>query len=68
MSTPLAHSIPEACSLTNTGRTSIYKAIKEGELRALNRGRRTLILSEDLRSWLETLPSITVKLPKCECE
>lgn len=56
--TPLVHSISEACSLTRTGRTSIYKAIKDGELRALKRGRRTLILAEDLRRWLETLPSI----------
>jgi excisionase family DNA binding protein len=58
MSTPLAHSIPEACSIAHTGRTSIYEVIKKGELRAVKRGRRTLILAEDLRRWLATLPSV----------
>jgi excisionase family DNA binding protein len=61
MSTSLAHSISEACSISNTGRTSIYEEIKQGNLRAIKRGRRTLILAEDLRRWLETLPSIKTR-------
>jgi excisionase family DNA binding protein len=61
MHTPLVHSIAEACEATDTGRTALYEAIKSGALRAIKRGRRTLILDGDLRRWLETLPPITVK-------
>lgn len=56
----LAYSVRDACLITCTGRTSVYEAIRTGELRALKRGRRTLILDEDLRRWLQNLPSVTV--------
>lgn len=57
----LAHSVPEACKIANAGRTSIYEAINAGALRAVKRGRRTLILDEDLRNWLQSLPQINAK-------
>lgn len=56
--TAIVHSVPEACQIARTGRTSLYEAIRSGALRAVKRGRRTLILDKDLRSWLETLPQI----------
>jgi excisionase family DNA binding protein len=62
MQNPLVHSIADACAITQTGRTAIYQQINAGHLRAVKRGRRTLILAEDLRHWLETLPVIPVKL------
>jgi excisionase family DNA binding protein len=57
----LAHSIPDACSLTCVGRTALYEAIRTGALRAVKRGRRTLILHEDLLRFVQSLPPVAVK-------
>lgn len=55
---PMALKISEACAASRCGRTTIYEAIRRGELRALKRGKSTLILEVDLRRWLESLPQI----------
>ena len=60
----LAYSIPDACSIACAGRTALYEAIRSGALRAVKRGRRTLILDHDLRRWLQSLPSVTVRAVK----
>ena len=38
---PMALKISEACSASRCGRTTIYEAIKQGELRAVKRGKST---------------------------
>jgi excisionase family DNA binding protein len=66
MQTALAHSVSEACSIARTGRTSLYEAIRTGALRAVKRGRRTLILDDDLRRWVQSLPPVTMKAVKSD--
>jgi excisionase family DNA binding protein len=61
MNTPLACTITQACAVTCTSRTTLYQAIRTGELRAVKRGRRTLVLMDDLRGWIARLPAIEVK-------
>jgi Helix-turn-helix domain len=61
MNLPLAYSIAEAYSVARAGRTALYEAIRSGALRAVKRGRRTIVLADDLRRYLESLPAVEPK-------
>jgi excisionase family DNA binding protein len=61
MNLPLAYTIAEACSVARAGRTALYEAIRSGALRAVKRGRRTIVLADDLRRYLEALPAVEPK-------
>jgi excisionase family DNA binding protein len=52
----LALTILEAAQLSSLGRTSIYKAIREGVLRSRKYGTRTIIMRADLTVFLDNLP------------
>ena len=54
----LAYGITEASIEANIGRDGIYAAIKEDLLVARKFGRRTLILHDDLRAFLQALPRL----------
>jgi excisionase family DNA binding protein len=52
----LAYTIPQACTVSGIGRTSLYATIRSGELVAHKIGRRTVVIAEDLKSWLQSRP------------
>jgi excisionase family DNA binding protein len=56
----LALTIFEACEIAGIGRTSVYAAIARGELAAKKRGRRTLVLVDDLKEWISSLPPLVL--------
>jgi excisionase family DNA binding protein len=54
-----ALSISEVCATVGIGRTKVYEAIGNGDLKARKVGNRTLILKDELRQFLESLPLST---------
>jgi excisionase family DNA binding protein len=54
---PFAVSIAQAVGLTGVGRTTLYKAIQRGDLPIKKAGKRTLLLTDDLRRWIQELPT-----------
>jgi excisionase family DNA binding protein len=60
-SSRLAYRVTDACRAAGVGRTTLYGAIKDGELIARKIGRRTVILADDLTAWLRSLPPTAAK-------
>ncbi len=52
-----AVSVPEAARRAGVGRSSIYLAVGRGELPLRKAGRRSLIRLDDLKAWIDRLPT-----------
>jgi hypothetical protein len=50
------HTIESATEIIQSGRSKVYELIARGEIRAKKRGRFTIILDEDLNTYLRNLP------------
>jgi excisionase family DNA binding protein len=55
--TKLSVTIPEAAEMIGIGRSSLYALFKEKKLTPRKSGKRTLILVEDLKHYVENLPA-----------
>lgn len=53
----LAIPIEEAARRAGIGRSSLYEAINRGELPLRKAGRRSLIRIDDLKAWIDALPT-----------
>ena len=56
---PLAYTIPAAVKAAAVSRTELYRAVSRGELTLRKRGKRSLILADELRRWVLSLPPAT---------
>jgi hypothetical protein len=56
MPDPIAFTIAEAVKASAVSRTELYRAAGRGELTIRKRGKRSLILADDLRRWVQSLP------------
>jgi excisionase family DNA binding protein len=61
MNDKLALTVEEAADAAPVGRTKLYEAMGDGRLKARNSGRRTVILVDDFRQFLNSLPPRIVK-------
>jgi excisionase family DNA binding protein len=57
----LSMSPEEASALTGFGLTTIRQAISDEELIGRKKGTRVIVLQDDLKTWLKSLPPITGK-------
>ena len=59
---PIAVTIPEACRITGLARSSIYREIGAGRIKAVKAGKRTLLPMDSLRAWLASLPNVASRM------
>jgi len=53
---PIAFTISDAVKAAAVSRSELYRAIGRGELAMRKRGKRSIILADELRRWLMSLP------------
>jgi hypothetical protein len=61
---PRAYRISDVCKITRLGRTTIYAAIKSGDLIARKYGRATIVLADDLEAFLRSLQTTSRRSQK----
>jgi excisionase family DNA binding protein len=54
----IAYSVADACKVCSLGRTTIYAAIRRGELHVCKVGRRTLLKADVIENWLASLAAL----------
>src|SRR5688572_3270248 len=57
----LAFTIEETARICGLGRSTIYTAVADGRLRIRKNGRRTMVLRDDVKSFLAALPQVEPK-------
>jgi hypothetical protein len=60
-SIPRGYDLRDLIAAGHGSRTYLYEEINSGRLRAIKRGRRTIIMSNDLDAWLRNLPTLKPK-------
>jgi hypothetical protein len=61
---PLTYNIDQAVQLSGLSRAEIYRALGNRELEARKRGKRTLILADEMKRFLAALPPGRFTAPK----
>ena len=56
-----AMTLPEAVQFSGLGRTRLYSLAAEGRISFKKCGKRTLILAEDLKRLIESLPAAPIR-------
>lgn len=51
----------EAARYTGQSRRQVYRLLSSGALKARKHGRKTLILHEDIKAWLASLPDAALE-------
>ncbi len=59
---PYALTVAEAVRFSGIARTRLYMLAAEGHLELKKCGRRTIVLADDLKRLLETLPAADIRL------
>ena len=62
--TRTTYSLEEVQAMTGIGKTSLYAAMNNGQLKSLKFGRRTLVRQEDLDEFLSSLPAYAPQHPE----
>jgi len=60
MTDKITVTIPQACSITGLGRSTIYRLFDDGKLKRLKVGTRTLIRVGDLERYIDSLSPDTL--------
>ena len=59
----IAYSLPEAARLAGISRTRLFEAARKKELTIRKAGRSSLVMHDDLLTWIKSLPVRGRKLP-----